>query len=88
MDSDLQSGTRRRQWDACLLSGFAVVAGGHNFRKRREERYRHRFYRKAKYLPERFGFTGCVGCGRCVRACTAGIANPVEVYNTLLEGAL
>ena len=87
LDPDLQSGTRRRQWDACLLSGFAVVAGGHNFRKRREERYRHRFYRKAKYLPERFGFMGCVGCGRCVKACTAGIANPVEVYNTLLEGA-
>ncbi len=87
LESDLQSGTRRRQWDACLLTSFAVVAGGHNFRKRKEERYRHRFYRKAKYLPERFGFTGCVGCGRCVIACTAGIANPVEVYNTLLEGA-
>lgn len=85
LDWDLQGGTRRRQWDACLLSEFAVVAGGHNFRKQRAERYRHRFYRKAKYLPERFGFVGCVGCGRCANACTAGIANPVEVYNALLE---
>lgn len=82
---DLNSGTRRRQWDGCLLSEFALVAGGHNFRKQREQRYRHRFYRKGKYLSERCGFVACVGCGRCVGACTSGIANPVEVYNALLE---
>jgi ferredoxin len=85
LDWDLAGGTRQRQWDGCLLCEFALVAGGHNFRKHRAERYRHRFYRKARYLPERFGFVGCVGCGRCANACTAGIANPVEVYNALLE---
>lgn len=82
---DLASGTRLRQWDGCLLTEFASVAGGHNFRRHRVDRYRHRFYRKAKYLPQRCGFTACVGCGRCVGACVAGIANPVEVFNSLLE---
>jgi ferredoxin len=85
LDWDLASGTRRRQWDGCLLTEFAIVAGGHNFRKQREERYRHRYYRKAKYLPDRCGFVACVGCGRCVAACVPRIANPVEVYNSLLE---
>lgn len=82
---DLACGTRSRHWDSCLLAEFASVAGGHNFRGQREERYRHRFYRKGKYLPERYGFAGCVGCGRCVGACVSGVANPVEVYNSLLE---
>jgi ferredoxin len=82
---DLCTGERCRRWDACLLRDFALVAGGHNFRKNREERYRHRFYRKGKYLSERMGFVACVGCGRCVGACTTGIANPVELYNALLE---
>jgi ferredoxin len=82
---DLCSGTRCRHWDGCLLAEFAMVAGGHNFRRQREQRYRHRFYRKGKYLPERCGFVGCVGCGRCVEACVAKIANPVELYNSLLE---
>ncbi len=85
VDWTLDQGTRHRRWDSCLLSDFAVVAGGHNFRKQREERYRHRFYRKGRYLPERCGFVACVGCGRCVGACTASIANPVELYNSLLE---
>jgi hypothetical protein len=83
---DLASGTRSRHWDSCLLAEFALVAGGHNFRRQREERYRYRFYRKGKYLPERYGFAGCVGCGRCVGACVSGVANPVELYNSLLEG--
>jgi ferredoxin len=86
VDWSLGDGKRTRQWDACLLSEFALVAGGHNFRKHRAERYRHRFYRKAKYLSDRCGFVACVGCGRCVSACTTGIANPVELYNVLLEG--
>jgi sulfhydrogenase subunit beta (sulfur reductase) len=83
---DLKSGTRLRRWDGCLLSDFALVAGGHNFRRHREERYRHRFYRKAKYLHSDHGFVACVGCGRCITACTTDIANPVELYNALAEG--
>lgn len=84
---DLKRGVRSRTWDGCLLKDFATVSGGHNFRKNRAERYRHRYYRKGKYMPDKIGRIACVGCGRCVSACVSKIANPVEVYNRLLEGA-
>ena len=82
---DLKSGSRVRSWDGCQQPDFATVAGAHNFRKSREERYRHRFYRKGKYQWDRMRQIACVGCGRCTSACTTNIANPVEVYNALLE---
>jgi len=82
---DLKCGERCRSWDGCLLADFAAVAGGHNFRRHRADRYRHRYYRKGKYVPDMIGEISCVGCGRCIAACTAKIANPVEVYNRLLE---
>ncbi len=79
-------GQRERRWDGCLLCDFAVVAGNHNFRKLRADRYRHRYYRKGKYLWDRMGQIACVGCGRCIAACTTKIANPVEIYNALNGG--
>ncbi|MFC1793352.1 4Fe-4S dicluster domain-containing protein [Planctomycetota bacterium] len=82
---NLQKGRRYRVWDGCILSEFAAVAGGHNFRRNRADRYRHRYYRKGKYVPEKIGEVACVGCGRCITACTAKIANPVEVYNKLVD---
>jgi ferredoxin len=84
---DMESARRYRIWDGCMLSEFALVAGDHNFRPDKAERFRHRYYRKGKYIPDKIGQTGCVGCGRCVTACVANIANPVEVYNRLVEGS-
>ncbi|MBU1694822.1 MAG: 4Fe-4S dicluster domain-containing protein [Verrucomicrobia bacterium] len=83
---DLQNGERVRTWDGCMLTEFALVAGGHNFRRKKAERYRHRYYRKGKYLYDQHRQIACVGCGRCIGACVAKIANPVEVYNRLAEG--
>lgn len=85
VDWNLESGRRVRKWDGCMLEQFATVAGDHNFRPRRADRLQHRLYRKGKYLHDRFGHIACVGCGRCITACTTRIANPVEIYNTLLE---
>jgi sulfhydrogenase subunit beta (sulfur reductase) len=83
---DLTTGCRYRAWDGCLLENFATVAGNHNFRKKREDRLRHRLYRKGKYVPGKIGGQiACVGCGRCVSACTSHIANPVDIYNAILE---
>jgi formate hydrogenlyase subunit 6/NADH:ubiquinone oxidoreductase subunit I len=83
---DLKTGKRERAWDGCLLDGFTKVAGEHEFRKRRADRFRHRLYRKAKYVPEKIGGQiACVGCGRCVAACLPDIANPVGVYNVLID---
>ena len=83
----LDRGERVRVWDGCMLAGFAMVAGDHNFRKKKSDRYRHRYYRKGKYLFEQHRQIACVGCGRCISACVTKIANPVEVYNRLAEGA-
>jgi sulfhydrogenase subunit beta (sulfur reductase) len=84
-DSIELSGTaavRTRNWDSCQLEEFALVASGENFREARAARQRHRMLRKGKYLRERFGTTGCVGCGRCIRACLVHI-NIVDTYNAI-----
>ncbi|MFW6456769.1 MAG: 4Fe-4S dicluster domain-containing protein, partial [Planctomycetota bacterium] len=73
---DLESGKRVRQWDGCQLVSFAKVAGDHNFRDDPAQRFRHRYYRKGKYVPEMIGECACVGCGRCITACVSNIANP------------
>lgn len=86
VDICMTQGTRFRIWDGCLLEEFAVVAGGENFRERRQQRYRHRLFRKGMYLYDKVGDIACVGCGRCATACLPDIADPVDVYNSLKEG--
>jgi len=84
---NLKEGERHRQWDGCMLVDFAKVATGENFRHDKASRFRHRMYRKGKYVIERYGMTGCVGCGRCAIACLAEIASPLETFNALAESA-
>jgi ferredoxin len=79
VELSLEDGQRIRRWDGCLLEEFAVCADGHNFRELKGARFRHRIFRKGKYLPEKFDNFGCIGCGRCADTCTADIANPVEI---------
>ena len=79
---NLQDGERRRRWDSCQLDEFARVAGGENFREHQAARLRHRFMRKGRYLIEKYGELGCVGCGRCARSCLVDIS-PVNVFNDL-----
>jgi len=82
---NLKQGERYRQWDACMLTDFALVAGEANFREDKKGRLRHRIYRKGKYSWERYGKLDCVGCGRCASACLADIASPAEILNLLKE---
>jgi sulfhydrogenase subunit beta (sulfur reductase) len=82
VDLSLQEGERRRRWDSCQLDEFARVAGGESFRKAQAARLRHRFMRKGRYLMEKYGELGCVGCGRCARSCLVDIS-PVNVFNDL-----
>ncbi|MFH1226934.1 MAG: 4Fe-4S dicluster domain-containing protein [Planctomycetota bacterium] len=83
---DLKSGSRARQWDSCMVQEFAKVGTGENFREHKNSRARHRIFRKGKYMLERFKVQGCVGCGRCINACLAEIASPVDAYNRLTGG--
>jgi NAD(P)H-flavin reductase/NAD-dependent dihydropyrimidine dehydrogenase PreA subunit len=82
-DLSLEHGERIRTWDGCLLEDFAKIASGENFRATRPTRYRHRYFKKGKYLYDRFGFISCVGCGRCSSNCLPDIANPVNLFNDM-----
>ena len=82
-DLSLGHGERIRTWDGCLLEDFAKIASGENFRATRPTRYRHRYFKKGKYLFDRFGFVSCVGCGRCSSNCLPDIANPVKLLNDI-----
>lgn len=84
LTATLDGGRRQRRWDACQLLDFARVAGGHNYRRERWQRVRHRWHRKFLYLQQRFGRPFCTGCGRCSRACTADI-DIVAVTNRLVD---
>jgi formate hydrogenlyase subunit 6/NADH:ubiquinone oxidoreductase subunit I len=85
LDLSFDYGLRFRTWDACVLEPFAVCAGGHNFRTKAADRIRHRLYRKQKYLLEKLGLAGCVGCGRCKTACVPDIAFPPDIDDDLLR---
>ncbi len=76
-------GVRARRWDSCQALVFTKVAGGDVFREKRYDRVRHRMSRKFAYIMDEKDRPFCVGCGRCVRQCTADI-NIVDVMNALL----
>jgi len=78
-----EEGFRLRRWDSCQFLSFTTVAGGESFREKRNDRVRHRMSRKFAYITDEKGQPFCVGCGRCVRQCTANI-NIVDVMNALL----
>jgi NAD(P)H-flavin reductase len=83
----LKSGERVRTWDGCLLRRFTEIGSGEVFRDDILDRYRHRFHRKGRYLPDRLGFVACVGCGRCSSQCVPDIADPVQLINMLFEAS-
>lgn len=84
-DADGVTGTRVREWDSCCFSDFAEVVGGHNFRPKRSDRVKYRFYHKQWGYLSRYGEVLCVGCGRCNKACKVNI-NPRRVLEALTKG--
>ena len=82
MDLSLDAGTRLRIWDSCQMDDFARVAAGEDFRKGRDSRQRHRYYRKFKYPVDKFNRYFCTGCGRCTRTCMADISL-IETVNAI-----
>lgn len=66
-------GTKTRCWDSCLFHEYTLMAGGHNPRPGKKERFRQRYLHKLQYFPERYEKTGCVGCGRCLAYCPVNI---------------
>lgn len=84
MDLSFNEGLRYRIWNSCQMDDFAKVAGGEDFRKGRDSRQRHRYYRKFKYPVDKFNRYFCTGCGRCTRTCMAEISL-IETVNSLLK---
>lgn len=78
-------GERVRTWDSCQFKEFAEVAHGQNFRATRASRVKYRYYHKQWGYLSKFERVLCVGCGRCARACKAGI-NPMKVVIALQTG--
>ncbi|MFH1808865.1 MAG: 4Fe-4S dicluster domain-containing protein [Pseudomonadota bacterium] len=81
---DHGSSARVKQLYSCNLIDFAEVAGGHNFRPKSGTRLKYRYYHQHRGFVESFEEPKCVGCGRCSRACLAGI-NPPEVIRDLQD---
>lgn len=71
---------RCRMWDSCQYTAFTLEASGHNPRAERKERMKRRFFHKvsAQYY-QRDATVGCVGCGRCVKACLGTTSMPAVV---------
>jgi sulfhydrogenase subunit beta (sulfur reductase) len=74
---------RFRSWDSCGLKLFTLHTSGHNPREVQSQRWRQRLMHKFAYMPERNKVTGCVGCGKCSRACPVdmNIAEQLQEIN-------
>ncbi len=63
---------RRRVWASCFTSDFSYLHGA-VVRKSAASRYRQWMTHKFATWVDQFGVQGCVGCGRCITWCPAGI---------------
>ena len=69
---------RWRKWDSCFALGFSYIHYG-SVRLSTKSRYRQWLTHKLSYWHDQFGESGCVGCGRCIAWCPAGIDLTEEV---------
>ncbi|MEO1091269.1 MAG: 4Fe-4S dicluster domain-containing protein [Pseudomonadota bacterium] len=76
---------RHRQWDSCFTLGFSYVHGG-PVREGESARYRQWLLHKLQTWHDQFGGSGCVGCGRCITWCPAGIDIVAEAEALCAEG--
>ncbi|MFD7846826.1 4Fe-4S dicluster domain-containing protein [Nocardia sp. NPDC059764] len=79
---------RWERWASCFELDFSYLHGG-SVRQSGESRYRQWLSHKLGTWYDQFGSSGCVGCGRCIAWCPAGIDLTVEVARLaeLDEGA-
>jgi len=81
-EGGLKSGARVKNWDSCGFGLFTIHASGHNPRSTQRRRYRQRIMHKFKYYIDKFEYTACVGCGRCIKSCPVDI-NLGDILETI-----
>jgi sulfhydrogenase subunit beta (sulfur reductase) len=69
---------RHRSWDSCFTVDHSYLHGG-AVRTSVRSRYRQWATHKLATWADQFGTPGCVGCGRCITWCPAGIDITEEV---------
>ncbi|MCW8376097.1 4Fe-4S dicluster domain-containing protein [Streptomyces justiciae] len=69
---------RWQRWDSCFDLDFSYLHGG-PVRSSPYSRYRQWLTHKLGTWHDQFGTSGCVGCGRCIAWCPAGIDITEEV---------
>ncbi|MGP8206249.1 MAG: 4Fe-4S dicluster domain-containing protein [Acidimicrobiales bacterium] len=69
---------RRRTWASCSDLAHSYVHGG-PVRASIKSRYRQWATHKFSWWWDQFGVSGCVGCGRCITWCPAGIDITEEI---------
>jgi ferredoxin len=69
---------RVRLWDSCFNPDYSYIAGG-NTRPNTRARYRQWLTHKLGSWQHQFDVSGCVGCGRCITWCPAGIDLTAEI---------
>ena len=69
---------RWRRWDSCFTLNFSYIHGG-SIRASGKARYRQWITHKLAAWLDQFGTSGCVGCGRCITWCPAGIDITEEI---------
>ena len=70
---------RERIWDTCFALEYSYIHGG-SIRTTIRARYRNWLMHKLATWIDQFGTSGCVGCGRCITWCPAGIDLTDEVH--------
>lgn len=73
-----QQAARVRKWDSCFTLAFSFIHSG-SVRGSVRARYRQWLMHKLATWHDQFGTFGCVGCGRCITWCPAGIDITEEV---------
>jgi sulfhydrogenase subunit beta (sulfur reductase) len=78
--TDLQGNEayRQRRVDSCFTMEYSYIHGG-SVRYSTEARYRQWLTHKFATWVDQYGMFGCVGCGRCITWCPAGIDITEEI---------